>query len=572
MFRDDLTGFRERMTNYTLLPKKRWKILNRDTNRSIIDVLLTNRDLPPNHMDPFRLSERMHSPYLLPDMDKAVQRVIRAIQNDEKIIVFGDYDVDGVTSTALMIYFFRRVNYAVDYLLPHRERDGYGLRKSAIDQVAARNVRLVITVDNGISSGEAIDYAKTLGIDVIVTDHHLQEGSLPNACAVINPNRNDSAYPFKAICGVVVAFKLIYALAEKLLQPDDLKQFLLDHLDLVAIGTIADVMPLRDENYALVKFGLKVLSSTRKPGLIELKKISGVKENAVTPVTVGFVLAPRLNASGRLEEADISVKLLISQSQIEAREVAAYLNTLNRKRQNLQSNYLDHALSLIPGDMVDKVIFVENAEWQSGLIGLISGQLKERYSRPAFAFTRDEQGNYIGSARSIEAFHVTNALTRFCHYFLNYGGHHKAAGLTVAAENFLSFKKEFIAYANSAITEDDLQPELAIDSVVGVDQLNLATARMIQDIGPFGETNSDPLFLLESAQLRDMMLMSNGKHLKLHTQKNGQIFEAVWWSGGVFKNALQPGQNISLVFRLSINNWQGADRLQLNVEDAAVIR
>jgi len=561
------------MIKSNMLPKKRWKILNRDTNKSIIDVILSNRELPPNHMDPFRLSERMHSPYLLPDMEKAVKRIIQAIQANEKIIIFGDYDVDGVTSTALMIYFFRRIGYPVDYLLPHRDRDGYGLRNSAIDQVSALGANLVITVDNGISSGEAIEYAKRFNIDVIVTDHHLQKGSLPDACAVINPNRTDSAYPFKTICGVVVAFKLIFALAEKLMQPDDCRQFLLDHLDLVAIGTIADVMPLRDENYAFVKFGLKVLGSTRKPGLIELKKISGVKENVVTPITVGYVLAPRLNASGRLEEADISVKLLISQSLKEAEEVAAYLNNLNRKRQTMQSDYLGHALSLIPGDIseVDKVIFVENDTWQAGLIGLISGQLKERFSRPAFAFTRDEQGNYVGSARSIDSFHVTNVLTQFCHYFLNYGGHHKAAGLTVSAENFPSFKKEFIAYANSVITDEDLQPELVIDSMVNIEQLNLTTARMIQDVGPFGETNAEPLFLIENMQIRDMMLMSNGKHLKLRVQKAGQIFETVWWNGGSLKDELQFGQTINLVFRLTINNWQGVDRLQLNIEDAEVV-
>jgi len=551
------------------LPKKRWKILNNDTNRSLIDVLLQNRGLPAEHMDSFKLTDRMHDPYLLPDMKKAVKRILQAVEQKEHIVIFGDYDVDGITSTALMIYFFRKIGRPVEFILPHREKDGYGLRPSSVDQVAKRGASLIITVDNGITAHEAVERAVQLGIDVVVTDHHLQEGSLPPAYAVVNPNRSDSQYPFKSICGVAVAFKLIHALSEQLLPEADYKQFLLNHLDLVAMGTIADVMPLRDENYALVKFGLKVLGGTRKPGLVELKRISGVKNKVVTPISVGYFLAPRLNASGRLEEADLSVKLLISESDTEARDLAAYLDKLNRKRQSLQNDYLTNALDSLkttPQEM-DKVIFVENEEWQAGLIGLISGQLKERFSRPAFAFTRDESGNYVGSARSIDAFHVTNALTRFSHYFLNYGGHHKAAGLTVMPEKFQEFKREFLAYAAKVIDDNDLIPELVIDSLVDIDQINLNTARIIQDVGPFGETNPEPVFVMEDVLVRDMMTMSNGKHLKLYVQKSNQIYECVWWNAGELKDEIVFGMPADVAFRLNINNWQGTERLQLSLED-----
>lgn len=552
-----------------MLPRKKWRILNYDTNRSIIDTILKNRELPADYMDPFKLSERMHSPYLLPDMDKGVQRIQQAINNGEKIVIFGDYDVDGITSTAIMIFFFRKIGYPVQYILPHREKDGYGLRPAGVDKATALAAKLIITVDNGITSNEAIDYAASLGIDVVVTDHHLQEGELPNACAVINPNRVDSKYPFKSICGVTVAFKLIYALGEKLMQEDDYKQFLLNHLDLVAIGTIADVMPLRDENYAIVKLGLKVLSKTLKPGLVELKKISGVKEREVTPISVGFFLAPRLNASGRLEEADTSVNLLISQSKEEAKEISVYLNELNKKRQKMQSDYLNSAFNLLPAekDKVGKVIFVENEEWQPGLIGLVAGQLKEKYARPAFAFTLDERGNYVGSARSVDSFHITNALTNFNHYFLNYGGHSKAAGLTVLAENYLKFKNEFLDYANNLIDEKDLITELVIDSVIDIDQVNLSVTRLIQDVGPFGEGNPEPVLVIEKAQIQDMKLLSNGKHLKLYAQKGNQIFECVWWRAGEYKDSLVFREVVDLAFRLSINSWQGVERLQLVVED-----
>lgn len=530
---------------------------------------MQNRDLPPDHMEAFKLSDRIHSPYALPDMEKGVARILEAINNEEKIVVFGDYDVDGITATSLMIYFFREIDYPINYILPNREHDGYGLRNASIDQIAEMGATLIVTVDNGTTANDAIDYASRKGIDVVVTDHHLQEGELPNAAAVINPSRIDSRYPFKSVCGAMVAFKLIYALGEKLMEEDDYKQFLLNNLDLVTIGTIADVMPLQDENYAVVKFGLRVLSNTNKPGLIELKKISGVKERAVTPISVGYCLAPRLNASGRLEEADTSVELLISRSREEAQDLARYLDKLNKKRQSLQADYLNFALDLVPDnhDEITKVIFVENEAWQAGLIGLISGQLKERYYRPAFAFTRDEQGNYVGSARSIEAFHVTNALTLFSHYFLNYGGHHKAAGLTIPADKYPRFKEEFIAYAEKEIGDDFLIPELSIDSVTDIDQVNLNMVRLIQDIGPFGESNPEPVLMLEKAVIRDIMLLSKGKHLKIYIQKGNQIFECVWWNAGEFKDEIVFGEEIDLAFRLSINNWQGTDRLQLVVED-----
>ncbi len=550
------------------LPRMRWKILNPDPNRSIIDVILQNRNLPPSHMDAFKLTDRLHAPELLPDLDKAVQRILRAVENEEKITVFGDYDVDGITSTALMIYFFRKINYSVTFMLPHREKDGYGLRPAMVNHMAEEGTKLIITVDNGTTSHEAIEHAAKLGIDVVVTDHHLPEGNLPAALAVVNPNRKDSEYPFKTICGVAVAFKLIFALSPHFMAEDDYKQFLLNHLDLVAMGTIADVMPLRDENYALVKFGLKVLSGTRKPGLIELKKISGVREGRVTPISVGYFLAPRLNASGRLDMADISVKLLISESPAEAKNLADRLNRLNQQRQKMQSDYVADALAMLDDSKpLEKVIFVENDHWHAGLIGLVSGKLKERFSRPVLAFTRDDNGNFVGSARSIDAFHVTNALSRFNHYFVNYGGHHKAAGLTIPVDKYPSFKKEFLEYARSVIHDEDLIQELIVDSVVDINQINLSVARIIQDVGPFGETNPEPVFVMQGVRIHEIRELSGGKHLKLFVEKGNQMYECLWWNAGEYKDSIAFRQKVDVAFRLNINNWQGTDRLQFTLED-----
>jgi single-stranded-DNA-specific exonuclease len=554
------------------LPQKLWKIKNEDTSRSIIDVLLENRNLPPEHMEPFRLTDRMHAPDLLPDMEKGVERILEAINKNEKIVIFGDYDVDGVTSTALMLFFFKAINYPVQYIVPHREKDGYGLRPSGVDRVNAMAAKLIITVDNGISANDAIDYAASLGIDVVVTDHHLQEGDLPNACAVINPNRTDSQYPFKAICGVTVAFKVAWVLGQRLMSEERYKQFLLSHLDLVAIGTIADVMPIRDENYALVKFGLKVLANTKKPGLIELKKISGVRTNIITPITIGYFLGPRLNAAGRMGDASLSVDLLVEESSAQAKKLAQDLDALNRERQMLQRDYLEDASNNIKATFEDgqKVIIVENEEWQAGLIGLVSGRLKEEFCCPAIAFTKDGNGNFVGSARSIEAFHVTEALTLFNQYFLNYGGHHKAAGLTVPAEHFSIFKEEFTNYVNEKLANADLTPELEVDSIVEIDQINERVADHLQQVGPFGETNPEPVLLLKNGIIRDMRLLSEGRHLKFYIQKANIMFECLWWGGGIYKNILKLGSSCDIVFRMNINIFQGTPRLQLTIEDVQI--
>lgn len=551
------------------LPQKIWKINNSDTSKSIIDIILENRDLPVNHLEPFKLSDRMHAPELLPDMEKGVQRILQAVSENEKIVIYGDYDVDGITSTALMLYFFKAINYPVQYLVPHRERDGYGLREPGVDKANAMAAKLIITVDNGISANSAIDYANSLGIDVVVTDHHLQEGDLPNACAVINPNRLDSQYPFKSICGVTVAFKLVYALGKKLLSEEQYKQFLLSHLDLVAVGTIADVMPLRDENYALVKFGLKVLAHTKKPGFIELKKVSGVKSNTITPITVGFFLAPRLNAAGRMDTAGLSIDLLIEESSSHARLLALELDGLNRERQLLQQSYIEKAQkSLIEsGINGDKVIIVENEEWQAGLIGLVSGRLKEQYGRPAFAFTRDGDGNFVGSARSIDAFHVTEALTKFNHYFLTYGGHHKAAGLTVIPENYYIFKEEFTKYVNEKLQDEDLTPRMEIDSLIDIDQINENIAQKMQDIGPFGETNSEPILVLERGLVKEVREMSYGKHIKFYIEKGNRIFECLWWGGGEYKDSIKLDSHYDVAFKMNMNVFRGTPRLQLTIED-----
>jgi single-stranded-DNA-specific exonuclease len=555
-----------------MLPLKRWKVLNTDINKSLVEVLLANRNLPLTHLDKFKLSDKLHDPFLLEDMDKAVIRILEAINNNEKIGIYGDYDVDGVVSTVLMVKLFQKLNFNIKYFLPDREKDGYGLKKAGIDIAIKNNISLLITVDNGISSNDAINYANEKGIDVIVTDHHLHEGELPAAFAVINPNRKDSQYPFKGICGAGVVYKLIHAIGQKVLDTDNFKNFMLINLDLVCFATIADMVPLIDENYAICKYGLKAIEETMRPGLVELKKVAGVLGKNITPMTIGFYLAPRINAAGRLKHASLAVDLLLSEAIDKAKILASELNNLNSKRQTLQQSYLDNLVSDLDNEDVEnkKMIIVENENWSPGLLGLISGRIKEKYYLPTFAFTRDYDGNYIGSVRSIDNFNITKALTQFNHLFINYGGHEKAAGVTIPPENFNRFKEDIQKFARENVSESNLIQELVIDSYIGTDQLNESTIQMIGNIGPFGEGNPEPVIVLEKVKIVDILLIGQGKHLKFFITKGSREFECIWWQKGDYKDFISFGMTVDIAFKPSINIWNGSKKIQFVIEDIQI--
>lgn len=551
------------------LPLKKWKILNQDSSRSLLDVILNNRNLSLDHLEEFKLSERLHDPFLLKDMDRAVSRILEAITRKEKIGIFGDYDVDGIVSTVLMVKFFEKIGTSVFYYLPSRQKDGYGLRIQGVQQALDDKIDLLITVDNGISSQEAIAFANQHKMSVIVTDHHLPEGNLPSAHAIVNPNRKDCPYPFKDICGAGVVFKLLQALAPNFLSGDEYKSYLLSQLDLVALATIADIAPIRDENYAFVKFGLKGLTDTLRPGIVELKRISGLIGKEITPAAVGYYLGPRINAAGRLADPGLALQLLLSKSREEAAQLATVLNNLNVKRQKKQDEYIDEAIQIIKNnyDEKDKVFILESEEWDPGLIGIVSGKLKDQYNRPVLIFTRDKDGNFVGSARSINNFHITEALTRFNHLYLNYGGHQKAAGLTIADENYLLFKQKFIEHVQTVLKDDSLAPELIIDSVLALEQLNESTVETIRKIGPFGEGNPEPVLMMADAKIRDIFPPMQGRHLKFTIEKGGRRIECVWWGKAEYKDSIRFHMPVDVAFKPSINIWEGLRKLQLVIED-----
>ncbi|TFH00195.1 MAG: single-stranded-DNA-specific exonuclease RecJ [Calditrichales bacterium] len=551
------------------LPLYNWKIQNSDTNLSFTDVFLHARGLAQNHLDDFRLSERLHDPYLMRDMDRAVSRIEQAIAKRENITIFGDYDADGVISTALMVKLFRKIDVPVKYIIPSRQNEGYGLRVSGVEKALELNTRLLITVDNGITAVEAVDAANKAGIDVIIFDHHLQEGDLPAAYAVVNPNRTGCEYPFKGLCGAGVVYKLFQALGKKLFSEKDYKNFMLMHLDLVALATVADVVPIRDENYAIVKFGLKSINQTLRPGIVELKRVCGLIGKEITTTAVGFYMAPRLNVAGRLEAADHAVELLLSESREKAEELAARLNSLNKKRQKMQEDYITEAVALVEqSEMKDNKAYIITGEsWETGIIGIISGRLKDQFNRPVIVFTKDNDGNYVGSGRSTDNFHLTDALTQFNHLYITYGGHKKAAGLTVPPENMPVFLKEFSAYVNKALADETPRQDLIIDTIIDPEQLNQSLVSLIQELGPFGEEYPEPVLLLQKARLKDIYSLSDGRHIKLIFGIGSREFECVWWRRGEQKENIEFYKDYDIAFRPSINLWNGRGKLQLIVED-----
>jgi len=506
-------------------------------------------------------------------MDIAVERIISAIKQKEKIVVFGDYDVDGIVSTVMMKKLFEKINYPVNHLFPNRHRDGYGLKPRGIQQARQIGANLIITVDNGISSHDAIDAATKNNIDVIITDHHLQEGSLPAALAVINPNRKDCDYPFKGICGAGVVYKLFQAIGPRIFDENGYREFMLANLDLVAMAIIADVAPVRDENYALLKFGLKSLTRTMRPGITELKRVSGLLGKNITPTAIGYYLGPRLNAAGRLKEADIAARLLLTENREDAAQIASELNQLNTRRQRMQESYLNEAIEMIEsGDFIDDYIyFVDDKEWDLGIIGILSGKLKDRYNRPVMAFTCDTDGNFIGSARSINNFHITDALTCFSKLFVNYGGHAKAAGVTISGSNYEKFKEVFREYVNALLKNENLISELKIDCIIQASDLNKSLVDIIEKIGPYGEGNPYPVLALKDAKLVDLRLLSNGAHIKFFIQSGNRSYECVWWGKGNLKDQLHFGEYIDIAFRPEINFWNGSGKLQLVVEDVSPV-
>ena len=470
--------------------------------------------------------EELSDPMLLTDMDKACARILEAIDKEQTIVVYGDYDVDGVTATALLYQHLKGMGATVKCMLPSREGDGYGLSRNAIRSIHDKGCKLIVTVDNGISAVEEADYAAELGIDLIITDHHLPPETLPKAIAVVDPRREDDTSPFKGLCGAGVAFKLCAALDG--CPPEEM----LDYCgDLAAVGTVADVMPLTGENRTLVKAGLRQLQNTDRPGLEALLEEVGIAGKPVTAENVSYAIAPRINAAGRMDNAVTALQLVMCEDPDRAAELAHKLNEINTKRQETELQIFKAAQELLeqePERLEDRVMLLWGRDWHPGVIGIVASRLVERTGRPVIVVTIDEHGECKGSGRSVQGFNLHACIGACADLLIRYGGHAMAAGLSVREENLPALRRRLNDWAARECPVLHTTP-LECDLPIHLDRVTVESVRKLDQLAPYGAENPTPVFLLQNAVLDGVYPVSEGRHSRLRLRQGNASVYAVWF-------------------------------------------
>ncbi|MCZ6631975.1 MAG: single-stranded-DNA-specific exonuclease RecJ [bacterium] len=545
-----------------------WRLRHEGTYGSLVEVLLANRAL--TEADLSDSPEVLNDPFLMQDMDRAVERILAAIRTGERIVVFGDYDADGVTSTALLMDFLDRVGADASFLLPHRYRDGYGMKPSGVVRALERGAGLIVTADNGISAFEAVDAANGANIDVVVIDHHHPQDRLPEAHALVNPNRTDCDYPFKGLAAVGVAFKVVQALSGVLIPEEERRRYLNSLLDLVALGTVSDVAPMLSENRLLTRRGMQVIEQAPRPGVLALKEIAGSAGRTIDTTAIGFFLGPRINSAGRLASADLALNLLRSKDATEAEGFAKELNALNGERRELQSVGTAEAERQVEAEGLDrhKILVLQGDSWHLGVVGLIAGRLVEKYWRPALVCTDyRKNGIYTGSARTAGGYNIVEAIFRVADLLTEYGGHADAAGFSVPAENYPDFQARLVADAAERLSDDDLLPQLDLDVMLKPSEISLETVDQLSRLAPFGAQNESPRFMARDCQIVDVRAVGQGAHLKMSVDTGARVCDAIWWRQGDLVYELSSGDCVDLAFELGANTWQGKTTVQMMVED-----
>ncbi len=541
-------------------------------SRLTAQLLYTRQINTPEAIDYFfhATFSKLADAMLMKNMDLAVARVKAACAAGERIAIYGDFDADGVTGCTLLVQYLRAVGADVIPRIPHRVNDGYGLNKAALAVLAEDKVKLVITVDCGVSNVEEIAYAKTeLNMDVIVTDHHRPPDPLPSAAAIINVRQPGDNYPYKNAAGVGMAFHLVRALSKNGLKPKNMTPR--DLLDLVALGTIADIAPLTGENRVLVTSGLKAINQAKRPGLQALIEVAGLKPGQVDAFAVGFYLAPRINAAGRIDDATLAYELLLTEDLGRARQLAEELNLKNRERQNRLGLVLEEAHQCVEREKLHergKIIVLAGESWPAGVVGLVAGRLCEEYSRPVLVMEKGEKW-CKGSARSTEAFNVVEALVRCDDLLERYGGHSAAAGFTLAIENLAEFEQRLLQIAESSLEQGDLVPKLEIDAEISAGEIPDAFEQSFL-LSPFGSENPPPLFLTRDLVLREARAVGNeGAHLKLKLfdAQQGRIIDGIAFREGARVLSLKPGQHLDIVYTIEQGEWQGQKRFEIKIKD-----
>ena len=555
--------------------KKKWEYVEQDKSKvekiakkykisNVLATILLNRNIDEEKIDMFLAPKRndFYDPFLMKDMDKAVERIIKAIKNNEKTIIYGDYDVDGITSITVLKKFLKERGLEVDYFIPNRLEDGYGLNKEAIEKIAKDGYKLMITVDCGISGLEEIELANSLGIQTIITDHHEQSEKLPNAYAIINPKIKDNTYPFRGLAGVGVVFKVIQAISIKMNL--DEKEFL-KYLDIVSIGTISDIVPLVDENRVIAKLGLKLIKVTKEVGLEELIKEIGYKE--INSFMVSFGIAPRINACGRMGKQEDALKLFLTDDKEEAKQITKKLNDYNLIRQEKEKDIFEQALKEIEKKNIDSLnsIVLARENWHHGVIGIVASRITEKYFKPTILISIEgEIGK--GSGRSVPGFDLHQALENSSEYLLKYGGHKMAVGLALEKKNIQKFADHFEEIAENANVKQ-IVPVINIDCEITKKDLNKELVEQIEMLQPFGESNKQPIMLYKKLKIAAIRTLSNEKHLKLSLKDGNETIDAIGFNLGELAEEYLIGDKVDVIGYLEINSFNGQEKVQINLKD-----
>ncbi len=509
--------------------------------------------------------EHLHDPWLMKDMHKAVERIEKAVVNKESILVFGDYDVDGTTSVATLFQFLKKITPQVDYYIPHRYKEGYGISKIGIDYAKQIGIHLIISVDCGIKSVELVEYAKQLGIDFIICDHHLPDAILPPAMAILNPKQTDCNYPFKELCGCGVVFKFISALAKKYDLPEE---SYFEYLDLVATAIAADIVPIIDENRTLAYYGLQQVNESPCPGILALMELA----KQTTPMRITnlvFAVAPRINAAGRMDDAKKAVQLFIEKDYTKALTIASLLQQDNLDRREADTTITEEALAQIeldPNHSQKKSSVVFQPHWHKGVVGIVASRLIEKHYKPTIVLT--QSGEVItGSARSVIGFNLYEALHACKAHLIGYGGHFAAAGMTLALENLESFKNAFEQAVAERITPAQLIPEIIINAVISIDNINMNFYQIITQMEPFGPENMRPLFVAKNVYDTGYSKLAKEAHISFHITQGNQIIKGIGYNMANHIGLVKSGKPFDIVFQLQLNEWQGTKTVQMQVLD-----
>jgi len=537
---------------------------------TIISKILLNRGI--DTFDKAKMFFRggvddLYDPFLLEDMEKAVDRIIKAVRQKEKILIYGDYDVDGITSVSVLYLLLKELGADVNFYIPHRVQEGYGITTTGINEAVKKGINLIISVDCGITAVKEAEYARKSNIDIIISDHHKEGPELPKAYAILNPKCKKSNYPFQELAGVGVAYKLGQALVETLKLD---RKIMSRYIDLVAIGSTADIVPLIDENRIFVKEGLKLLNKTDKPGLKALLKISGMADKTIGTGQIVFILAPRINAVGRLGDAGHAVNLLTTRDPAQAWQIANLLENENRVRKNIDEETFRQAQEIVDHDhdLSDSYGLVLAKEgWHPGVIGIVASRVVEKYYRPTVMISIDTDIGK-GSARSITGFDIFEAIQQCEDLLIGFGGHKYAAGLTIEKDKIDAFRERFNQISKKQLTDELLQPKLRIDGKIRLNEITPRLTQLLKLFAPFGPQNMRPIFQTDNLQVVGTPTVVGKNHLKFRVRQDGIVFDAIGFNLGDLIYRIEPGShNLDLAYVIEENTYLGRTILQLRVKD-----